>query len=154
MPANTYLWVFIFCDIVSLALQGMYVSTSSCAVWHSDKVLGAGGGLASVAAQNNTSLTEGDNVQLAGLAWQVACLTLFALCCAQYAWKVYSDPTALTRAKLIMAQNPMFKFFMAALALSFTCIMIRCIYRIVELAPGWGSAQMSNETNFIACEGA
>ncbi|MDI1491497.1 MAG: hypothetical protein OHK93_002706 [Ramalina farinacea] len=53
-----------------------------------------------------------------------------------------------------MAQNPMFKFFMAALALSFTCIMIRCIYRIVELAPGWGSAQMSNETNFIACEGA
>lgn len=116
--------------------------------------LGAGGGLASVAAQNNTSLTEGDNVQLAGLAWQVACLTLFALCCAQYAWKVYSDPPALTRAKLIMAQNPMFKFFMAALALSFTCIMIRCIYRIVELAPGWGSAQMSNETNFIACEGA
>ncbi|KAG8528375.1 uncharacterized protein KY384_007293 [Bacidia gigantensis] len=85
-PIN-YIYIFIFCDLVSLALQG------------------AGGGLASVAAQNNDDMATGDNTQLAGLVFQVASLALFAICCAEYAWRVWRNPAASARVPTVFSQN-------------------------------------------------
>ena len=116
--------------------------------------LGAGGGLASVAAQNHDDMATGDNTQLAGLVFQVASLTLFAACCAEYAWRVYRDPTASARVPSIFRNNKGLGIFLVGLALAYTFIMIRCIYRVVELAGGWGSSLMEDQTLFIVLEGA
>ena len=131
-----YAYIFIACDIVSLALQG------------------AGGALASIAAQGNKSLTTGDNVQLAGLAFQVGSLTLFGLCAGEYAFRVFRDPGASARVKTIFAFNKGLNLCFGALGLSYTAIMIRCIYRVIELANGWGSTLMKQQTDFVALEGA
>ncbi|KAF6220747.1 hypothetical protein HO133_003180 [Letharia lupina] len=136
LPPKYYAYIFISCDIVSLALQG------------------AGGGLASVAAQNDTSLTVGDNFQLAGLAFQVASLTLFAVLSAEYAFRVYRSPQASARAPGIFRHNKGLMYFLVALATSWLFIEIRCIYRVIELAGGWGSSLMKKQTDFVVLEGA
>ena len=114
---------------------------------------GAGGGLASVAAQNDTSLTVGDDFQLAGLVFQVASLTLFAALSGEYAFRVYRDPQASARAPDIFNYNKGLIYFLGALATSWLFIEIRCIYRVVELAGGWGSSLMMKQTDFVVLEG-
>lgn len=114
---------------------------------------GAGGGLASVAAQNGTNLTVGDNFQLAGLAFQVASLTLFAILSAEYAFRVYRSPQASARAPAIFKYNKGLMYFLGALATSWLFIEIRCIYRVIELAGGWGSSLMKKQTDFVVLEG-
>jgi hypothetical protein len=66
---RTYTIIFICCDFFSLVLQG------------------AGGGIADTA--NDQATTQiGINIMIAGLAFQVASLTLFAALCADFAWAV------------------------------------------------------------------
>ena len=115
---------------------------------------GAGGGLASIAAQNNTNLATGDNVQLAGLAFQVGSLTLFGLCAGEYAWRVYANPRAFARARDIFEYNKYLNVCLGALGLAYTAIQVRCIYRVIELSNGWGSSLMKEQTDFVALEGA
>ncbi|KAK3172820.1 hypothetical protein OEA41_006145 [Lepraria neglecta] len=136
LSPKAYAYIFISCDIVSLALQG------------------AGGALASIAAQNNTPLGTGDNVQLAGLAFQVGSLALFGVCAGEYAWRVFRDPAASARANKVFAYNKGLKLCFGALALSYTAIMVRCVYRVIELSNGWGSTLMKNQIDFVALEGA
>ena len=66
---QTYSYIFIAWDIVSLALQA------------------AGGGLADTAADGGSGQT-GINLMIAGLSSQVASLAIFAFFCADFAWKV------------------------------------------------------------------
>ena len=150
-----YAYIFISCDIISLALQGKFQNPKTKIQFHLlTPSQGAGGGLASIAAQNNTPLGTGDNVQLAGLAFQVGSLALFGLCAAEYAWRVHRDPAASARAQEIFAYNKFLNLCFAALGLSYTAIMTRCIYRVIELSNGWGSTLMKDQTDFVALEGA
>lgn len=95
----------------------------------------------------------GDNVQLAGLSFQVGSLTIFGLCCAEYAWQIYRSRDAMARVPVIFRANKGLKLFMYALGLSYTLILIRCIYRVIELSNGWGSTLMKNQNDFIVLEG-
>ena len=106
-----------------------------------------------MAAQNGTNLTVGDNFQLAGLAFQVASLTLFAVLSAEYAFRVYRDARARARAPGIFRYNKGLIYFLGALATSWLFIEIRCIYRVIELAGGWGSSLMKKQTDFVVLEG-
>ena len=155
LSPKMYAYIFISCDIISLALQGRFQNPKTKVLFHLlTGSQGAGGGLASIAAQNNTPLGTGDNVQLAGLAFQVGSLALFGLCAAEYAWRVHRDPTALARAREIFSYNKSLNLCFAALGLSYTAIMTRCIYRVIELSSGWGSTLMKEQTDFVALEGA
>lgn len=119
-------WVFISCDIVSLALQS------------------AGGGLSSDATGNSGM---GVNIALAGLAFQVATLAAFMLVCADYAfrsrqsWRNTHLPTA-------------FKSFVGFLTLAVLLIFIRCCYRVYELGNGYSrdSESLRDEGLFIGLE--
>ena len=136
LSPKAYAYIFISCDIVSLALQG------------------AGGALASIAAQSQKSLTMGDNVQLAGLSFQVGSLALFGACAGEYAWRVFRSPSASSRARKVFAYNKGLMACFGALGLSYTAIMVRCLYRVIELSNGWGSTLMKNQIDFVALEGA
>lgn len=153
LPPKYYAYIFISCDIISLALQGWFLLCPCNKVQWLTKIKGAGGGLASVAAQNGTDLTVGDDFQLAGLAFQVASLTLFAALAAEYAFRVYRDQQASARAPTIFKYNSGLMYFLGALATSWLFIEIRCIYRVIELAGGWGSSLMKKQTDFVVLEG-
>lgn len=67
---RTYSIIFMTSDFVALILQG------------------AGGALAATAKDDLTKAQKGINIMIAGLVWQVASLTLFALAAGDIAWCV------------------------------------------------------------------
>ena len=114
-----YTQFFVACDFVSLVLQG------------------AGGGIASVSSQNHEDPALGTNVMLAGLASQVLTLSIFMILCAEYAWRVRTSGRKLDPMHAHLRSSRRFKGFMIALAVATICIMIRSIYRLIELSQGW-----------------
>jgi len=134
-PARYYTIVFCVCDFISLCLQG------------------AGGGLASTSSQANKPTTVGDDVTTAGLVFQVFTLTVFAIAIGDYALRSFKVRGQLSQQYEEVKHSIKFKGFLIALGVSFTAIYIRCVYRIVELSSGWGSALQKNEVLFIILEG-
>lgn len=156
LTAKQYTYIFIGCDLVSLSLQG----TTTRSMLHDRHTRtrpnliflpsGAGGGLASVAAQDNSDPTTGDNVMMSGLVFQVFSLVLFAAATIDYYLRARKEYRGKDGPR---AAHPRIKWFFAALTLSYTCIMIRCIYRVIELSDGWTSELMKREKDFVVLEG-
>jgi RTA1 like protein len=136
IPPSAYARIFIPCDLISLALQG------------------AGGGLASVAAENNRSARTGTNIMVAGLAFQVASMTLFILLAIGYVLHVKRLDKEAGSARISMpVSQPRLFAFASFFSLAIICIFIRCIYRVIELSEGWEGSLIHNQTDFIVLEG-
>jgi hypothetical protein len=134
-PARYYTIVFCVCDFISLCLQG------------------AGGGLASTSSQAHKPTTTGDDVTTAGLVFQVFTLTVFAIAIGDYALRSAKARAQLSPQFEEVKHSIKFNGFLVALGVSFTAIYIRCVYRIVELSSGWGSALQKDELLFVILEG-
>ncbi len=90
---RTYTLIFCSCDIFSLVLQGL------------------GGGVA--ASANSTSGKNlGKNILLAGLAFQVFSLLLFATCCAEFAWRLRTNKAARNPKFTNLVESRLFKCFL------------------------------------------
>ncbi len=95
---KTYTIVFVTCDLVSLILQAV------------------GGAITSIADADQYELAQdGINIMIAGLASQVASLTLFMALCLDFAWKVFKNPNDLNPDTRIrkLRQRPRWKAFLA-----------------------------------------
>ncbi|KAK8026152.1 hypothetical protein PG990_003975 [Apiospora arundinis] len=128
---SLFYWIFISCDIVCLLLQaaGGAISTVSAASLGSAKVAQAGVDLA-----------------LAGLSLQVAVIIIFCGLFVDYLTRYFR--TGATdkfgrRAKL----------FFGFMALAIVLILVRCIYRVVELREGYSGELVRDEPLFIGLEG-
>ncbi|RPA97967.1 RTA1-domain-containing protein [Choiromyces venosus 120613-1] len=135
IPPKAYTYIFVTCDFISLCLQG------------------AGGGIASTLSQDNKDPANGNNIMLAGLGFQVFTLVLFICLCAEYAYRVKTSTQEFdaTHAKLRASRK--FRAFLIALSLSTILILIRSIYRVIEMAQGWSGALIKNQTLFFVLEG-
>ena len=94
-------------------------------------------------------LNVGDHVMLAGLVFQVLTLVVFGACAADYSFAVYQHRTQLNPETLGLRQSRRFRLFVFALWVAYLGILIRCTYRVAELAGGmcnW-SARFSFKTN-------
>lgn len=127
LPPKAYYWIFLPCDIVSLALQG------------------AGGGLST---DSSGSSQVGVNVALAGLSFQVVTLTCFSGFCIDYAIRYYRSKDVAKRP----VTRP-FKIFAIFLAIAILLILVRCIFRVDELSEGYSGHLIRNEGLFIGMEG-
>lgn len=136
IPAVWYTYLFIGIDFVSLVLQG------------------AGGGLASTAAESGRNPATGNNVMLAGLGLQVFGLVLFMALCAEYAFRVWRSPESARDIRFVQIRNSVkFKLFLFSLFIATTAVLIRSIFRVIEMAQGWEGELMGNETMFFVLEG-
>ncbi|KAF2767283.1 RTA1-domain-containing protein [Teratosphaeria nubilosa] len=132
-----YTWIFISCDAVSIIAQA------------------AGGGVAS--AETVTLVNVGDDIMIAGIAFQVA--TMFVCLCLAIDFGVQvfrkHGHRAARRAELdeAIALPKSFRFYAICCAIAFLTIFIRCIYRIPEMSGGWGSAAQHNEVEFMVLDG-
>lgn len=88
---------------------------------------------------------------MAGLSFQVFSLVLFATATADYYFLVRKNYR--NGAPPPKGAHPRIKWFFLALTLAYTCIMIRCIYRVIELSDGWNSALMKDEVLYVILEG-
>ncbi|KAK7550889.1 RTA1 like protein-domain-containing protein [Phyllosticta citricarpa] len=133
IPPAWYTWIFIPCDLISLVLQA------------------AGGGMAATADLSDKDMLDaGNDIMMAGLSFQVFTLAIFAILSAEFAWRVRRCDVSQMNDKTIALRGSMrFKVFLAALVVAFWGIMFRCIYRIVEMAGGWGNPIMQDEVSFI-----
>ncbi|KAK6224993.1 RTA1 like protein [Colletotrichum tabaci] len=146
IPPEWYTRIFIPCDLVSLVLQAV------------------GGALASVANHRREPTRTGENVMIAGLAYQVLTMLLFMIVAADFALRTYlrACHAHLPNLSVALDNHPAmvrlrasrrFKAFLAALAIATGCIFFRCVFRVIELSGGWTGPLMARQDLFVAFEG-
>jgi len=129
-----YTWIFVFADIASIVIQSL------------------GAVIASQASQGK-KLQVGNNVMMVGLCSQVATLIIFGLLSVDVFFKVRSYRGQWNESTIAMRDSGKFKGLMVSIVVAYVTITIRCIYRIAEMAKGWGNPIMQNEPAFIVLDG-
>lgn len=132
---------FIGCDIGSIAIQAI------------------GGGIAASAGSgaSRSLLDTGDALIITGISFQVGTMLVFVALAADYwrrrrcavktaarrqgfldSWGRPLDHAQQVAQRVDTTDNPHFRFFVLAMSFAYVTILIRCIYRIHEMAGGWG----------------
>jgi hypothetical protein len=131
---SLFYWIFIPCDIISLALQA------------------AGGALSSVSSGLND---KGVELALAGLALQVITLVIFCGLYGDYLWRYFRSEKFKARAGTQRSFGLRLKLFYALQALAVVAILVRCAFRVHELKKGYKASNemLQREELFIGLEG-
>lgn len=133
-----YSYAFIFCDTVSICLQG------------------AGGGLSSGAG---TSYQLGINIMVVGLSIQVFTMIIFQYLWYNFLFRIIRAHSQFGDAKF----NPEFVHirsrgwtsqvcYFGAISVAFLLIFVRSIYRLCEMSAGFNSELATNELYFMLLE--
>lgn len=126
LSPKMYAIVFCACDVVSLVIQAI------------------GGGMASSESDKVGGDTKpGTNVMVAGIAFQLGTMTLFAVFLFDFVRRIRG-----------MHVTRQLKQVLFAMFVSFLMIYIRSIYRTIELAQGWTGYLISHEGFFIGLDAA
>ncbi|OTA69095.1 RTA1-domain-containing protein [Hypoxylon sp. EC38] len=115
-----------------------------------------GGSLAASAGYDNPNLLlSGDRVIIAGIALQSAVLGFFGVMVVDYYLRIrgWVARGEATPDALATWNDRRFRMFCGAVAGAYAGILIRCIYRIAEMAGGWGNPIMQDEPSFVVLEG-
>lgn len=148
-----YSYIFASCDLLSIVLQGI------------------GGGMAAVALNDDADTDPGTHVMVAGMAVQVASMSLFFLLCADFMWRIHKreqrarelNPTLSgmeidtllfePKYQHIRTANPKyFRLSIVSIGITSGLIYIRCVYRLAELSQGWTGYLISHEAYFLIFE--
>lgn len=141
LKPRLFTWIFISCDIGSLVLQA------------------AGGGVAAAAGNTNEKLLKaGDDIIIAGIAFQVVTMAVCGLLGLNFFWNVYRSGNGLVGEKTLDDPTPAIsprrmRLVIIAEVFAYFTVLIRCIYRIPEMAGGWGSPLMQKEDEFLVLDG-
>ncbi|KAF9049274.1 RTA1-domain-containing protein, partial [Hymenopellis radicata] len=135
-PRN-YSRVFLGCDIISLVIQG------------------TGGGIAAT-AKNLNRVNLGANIMLGGIILQLVIIVLYSILSAEFLWRysIADLQTTLTNADFRGKMDVRIKNMLAGLFFNILCLVIRAIYRTIELADGWNGRVINTEVYFNVLDGA
>jgi hypothetical protein len=127
-PPKYFTWIFLPADLICLVLQ-------------------AAGGAMSNSKKSAKIQQTGLDISKAGLILQVVVLVLFIAAFVDFFVRYY-------RSGRMMTLNWRIKAFVSGLFSSIFIILVRCVYRVVELREGYHGEMMKHEAPFIALEGA
>ncbi|KAJ6189921.1 hypothetical protein N7519_004829 [Penicillium mononematosum] len=134
-----FTWIFIGCDIGSLVLQA------------------AGGGVAAAAGHTDFEMLKaGDNIIIAGIAFQVATMAVCGFFAVVFFWRVFKRGDGFSGEKNLDVSPIVPKwmpFVVGAEVFAYFTVLTRCIYRIPEMAGGWGNPLMQKENEFLVLDG-
>ncbi|PTB66718.1 RTA1-domain-containing protein [Trichoderma citrinoviride] len=115
-----------------------------------------GGGIAAAGGKTNRKLQEsGNRAIIAGVALQVVVLIAFGVLSVDYYVRVrkyMARPEAQGTQGWQLWHDAKFKKFRYAISGAFIVILIRCIYRIAEMAGGWGNRIMQDQASFLVLD--
>ncbi|KAE8421221.1 RTA1 like protein-domain-containing protein [Aspergillus pseudocaelatus] len=133
---RTYTILFVTCDIIALVLQA------------------AGGAITSIADSDQKSLSDtGVNIMIAGLAFQVASLTLFIVLASEFALRVRRSSEDMKNASTASVRSGLkWKMFLLGLAIAVLTIFTRSIFRVAELKGGFNSDLANDEISLMILE--
>ncbi|KAE8341864.1 hypothetical protein BDV24DRAFT_150973 [Aspergillus arachidicola] len=132
--------IFITCDAIGFVTQAI------------------GGGTEASSSSGDTSqrLTDiGNDIMIAGITFQAVTMAAAAVFCLDY-WFSYRKAYLERHNRGILqleSKSNMFTYFIYSNVVAFIVILIRCIYRIPEMAGGWGNPTMRNEAEFMIFDG-
>lgn len=148
LKAKWYPWIFIGSDLGSIIVQAI------------------GGGVAASAnnknVYNHALLDAGDALIIAGIALQSVTMFVCASLVldfflrrrkARSAGKIENERGNSTGLDAHHPSPLRFRVFCWAIGFATITILIRCIYRLPEMAGGWGNPRMRNETEFLILDG-
>ncbi|KAL3447209.1 RTA1 like protein-domain-containing protein [Aspergillus insuetus] len=133
LKPKLFTWIFISCDVGSLVLQA------------------AGGGVAAAAGNDYDLLKVGDDIIIAGIAFQVATMSVCGLLALEFFWRVKKSGPGSFSEKSVGRRSIHLVIFAEIFA--YITVLIRCIYRIPEMAGGWGNPLMQKENEFLVLDG-
>jgi hypothetical protein len=141
IPPAKYPRIFITCDVLALILQA------------------AGGGIAASAKLSDSSPTLGADILIAGLSFQVCTMVVFVGLATDFAIRTWlrtrsMGEEALNPEYAALRSTTKFRGFLIALTFATLCIFARCVYRVIELAEGYGGHLARTQNYFVVLEGA
>lgn len=111
-----------------------------------------------VTSRNLTDLKTDEilstDVIIVGIAIQIFQLVIFGLVALEYSYRLYRSRDSLTMSQATYLGSPRFRFFIISSVISYFAILIRCVYRMPEMAGGWGSKLQRDEPAFLVLDGA
>ncbi|KAK5074966.1 hypothetical protein LTS08_005456 [Lithohypha guttulata] len=127
----------------------------------------AGGGIAASAGRQGSALLldAGNGLIVAGIAFQVFTMSICGLLILDFAIRFWrSKPghasDTLTPEKTAYQMDlgdakkmTSLKTFCCAIVIAYLTVLIRCIYRLPEMAGGWGNPLMQKENEFLLLDG-
>jgi hypothetical protein len=84
---------------------------------------------------------------LAGLGFQVFSIVLFMLLSVEYFWRV------TTYGQILLTRNKQILATIGSIGLATSFILIRSVYRVIELSGGWNGYLIGVEPCFVVLEG-
>ncbi|KAH8927855.1 RTA1 like protein [Atractiella rhizophila] len=123
LKPKSYAAIFITCDFVSLVLQG------------------AGGGIAGT-ANTSKQANRGANIMEGGIVFQLVTTIVFSILALDFCRKA-------KRAGKLPTRYSRLYYLGSAIAIGTAMILVRGIYRTVELAQGWHGYLIENELWFL-----
>ena len=159
LKPRLYPWVFIGCDLGSIVLQA------------------CGGGVAAAAGDEGTKnrqklLDAGNGLIIAGIGFQIATMTACAILMTDFYRRFRKAKKQSLRSDGMVStasdweknrNNPAvkrnFRLFIVAIMIAFFATLIRCVYRMPEMAGlsaddrGWGNKLMRQEVEFLLLDG-
>lgn len=154
LKPKLFTWIFIGSDIGSLLLQA------------------AGGGVAASAGSTDQTLLKiGDDIMIAGIAFQVATMSVCGILTLDFFLRLRKNGGGLSGEKqqdgYISPRNMM--LLIGGEVFAYVTVLIRCIYRYVTISPiaahlltrhsipemagGWGNPLMQKENEFLVLDG-
>lgn len=145
IKARLYPWIFIGCDFGSIVLQAV------------------GGGMASAGPSKQKLINGGNHLIVAGIAFQVITMIVCGIFVLVYIYRyrktgsTHRNSNEKSNYELDKEHGHIrvgkVKLFGWMVSLAYFTVLIRCIYRVPEMAGGWGNALMRNEVEFIVLDG-
>lgn len=88
-----------------------------------------------------------------GLVLQVVTLIIFGVLAVDVALRIRKFSGSHNASTHELRHSSHFKFLIIAIIVSYTAILLRCIYRIAEMSGGWANPIMQDQVSFIVCDG-
>ncbi|KAF7289554.1 putative RTA1-like protein [Mycena kentingensis (nom. inval.)] len=127
LSPRLYSIIFVSCDISSLFVQAVGATTASVEVGRGEDP------------------RHGGNIMLIGISFQIAVLTVYILLASEFMIRYFLDAPVRSNALRTM---------LGAMGYNTTCLLIRAIYRTLELKDGFAGRIISTERLFNILDGA
>lgn len=137
-PIKPFLYnaIFTVCDVVAFVVQA------------------AGGGYIAANIGYPPNQAKGEDIVLAGMAFQLFMMTIFIVLAIRVNYKIFTDdPANWNPEYAAKRERPLFKFWPYSIAISMAFLYIRTVYRIIEVADGWDGPIYRHEIWFLVFDG-
>jgi hypothetical protein len=89
---------------------------------------------------------------MVGLSSQVATLVVFGVMAVDVFFRIRKHRGSFNPSATAMRNSKRFKGLLIAIVVAYCTILLRCIYRIAEMAGGWRNPIMQDQVAFIVLD--